>query len=323
MLVQAGLNSTYSAATSDGYERQFSQWRNSIYCLLKLSSFDHSNRFLLSLRKEMIDDKVIYPSITINDKKYNYEILPTASIGYDSDIFKWLSLKLNASTIYRVPTLNDLYWNPGGNKDLKPEEGASEEITLSVNIGKKINAGYDVTAFNRNVNNWIIWLPGDYYWSPENIMKVWSRGFEHAAFIGFKKNKFSIKLDLNYTYTLSTSEKEKTANDASLHKQLIYVPVHQSSGKLNVIYGKWFLSYLHSYTGYRYTSTDNKEHLPEYDISKLSAGRSFTFKKIELSINVFCNNLLDEKYQSVLWRAMPGRSYGASLKINFNHKQKQ
>ena len=324
LLLQGGINSTYSTATSDGYPKAFFQWRNSIFLLLKLHTANQRLQVQFSLRKEFMDDKVVYPAITIDGKHYDYKFLPIASLGADVSVFKWLQAKANVSTIYRVPTLNDLYWNPGGNPDLLPEEGLSEELTLAALLkAGKVKISYDVTGFNRNVNNWIIWLPDDYYWSPVNVMKVWSRGFEHVFGIAYTKNKFSLSTNFNYTFTLSTSEKEKTQGDASLHRQLIYAPVHQGAFKLMIGYSRWFVSYMHSYTGYRYTTTDNMEYLPAFDVARISAGKSFTYKKINVAVSAYCNNLLDEQYQSVLWRAMPGRSFGLNVKIGFESKRQK
>lgn len=319
---QTGLNFNYAVAISDGYSQTHSQWRNALYTLLKIYSPDQRKELHISLRKEMIDDKVVYPSLIVNNKKHNYEYLPTASLGFDLAAFKWLGIKANISTIYRVPTLNDLYWNPGGNKDLKPEEGTSEELTITSKINiRKITVQYNVTGFNRNVRNWIIWLPGETYWSPENVMRVWSRGFEHMFRTGYSKNKFEFNLIVNYTFTLSTNEKEKGPGDASLYKQLIYMPVHEGAAKLNFVYNRWFIYYMHSYLGYRYTSTDNKEFIPEYDIARLSVGKTIAFKRIDIALGAFCNNLYNEEYQSVLWHAMPGRSFGFSLKLNLKQNQ--
>jgi vitamin B12 transporter len=234
------------------------------------------------------------------DERNYYDAIPEATLGLDGGIFKWLKVKGNVSTLYRVPTLNDLYWNPGGNPDLKPEEGLSEEVTLAASFKiRHLKLSYDVTYFNRNVTNWIIWLPGDYYWAPVNALKVWST------------------LSVNYTYTLSTNQKAKSENDESLNKQLIYCPVHQGALKLNLTYASWYVTYLQSYTGYRYTSSDNLEYLPGYSITKINAGKSFELKKITASVGLSCNNVFDVAYQSVLWNAMPGRSYAVTVKINF------
>jgi iron complex outermembrane receptor protein len=317
-LFHAGINLTYVTARSDGYLEDFEQWHNSIFALYKWKTKNKRIELQVSARKEMINGKLVDPAITIKTETKRYSFLPEGSAGLDAVLFRWLSIKANASTVYRIPTLNDLYWNPGGNPNLEPEEGASEELTAAsaFNI-RKLKLSYDVTGFNRNVSNWIIWLPGDYYWSPDNILKVWSRGFEHVAAVAYAKNKFSIKLSVNYTYTLSTSRKAISENDASLDQQLIYVPVHQGAVKLSAGFKKWYVSWLHSYTGYRYTSTDNLEYLPEYAIAKASIGNTVSFKKTELSIGISCTNIFDVQYQSVLWRAMPGRSYSVSLKIGF------
>jgi vitamin B12 transporter len=320
-LFQVGVNATYHQASSDGYAMAVQQWHNSLFGLLKWTSSSQKIHLHISLRKEMVDGELIYPTVVVKDETKHYKALPTAGVGLDLGLLKWFRIRANAASLYRIPTLNDLYWNPGGNPGLKPEEGISEELTLSLLLKKKnLNFLYDVTGFNRNISNWIIWLPGDYYWSPENILKVWSRGFEHVATVEYIRNKFSVKLSLNYTYTLSTNQKAKSENDASLDKQLIYTPVHQGGAKLMLMYYRWYASYLYSYTGYRYTSEDNLDYLPGFGISKITIGKNTVFKKMEIGIGLSCNNIFNVQYQSVLWRAMPGRSYSVTLKVNFLNK---
>jgi len=46
-----------------------------------------------------------------------------------------LHLRINLSKNHNIPTLNDLYWYPGGNEKLKPEQ--SLEADLSVDYIKK------------------------------------------------------------------------------------------------------------------------------------------------------------------------------------------
>ena len=323
-VVQAGVNATYNQASSDGYPNGFEQWRYSLFALYKWSTINQRLQIQASVRKELIGGKIISPGIVSGNERNYYDAVPEPTLGLDGGIFKWLKVKGNVSTLYRVPTLNDLYWNPGGNPNLKPEEGLSEEVTLAAAFKiRNLKLSYDVTYFNRNVTNWIIWLPGDYYWSPANALKVWSRGFEHVVTVVYSKNKFSAKVSVNYTYTLSTNQRAKTENDESLNKQLIYCPVHQGALKLNLTYASWYVTYLQSYTGYRYTSTDNLEYLPDYSVTKINAGKNFELKKMTASIGLSCNNVFDIAYQSVLWNAMPGRSYSLTLKINFKIRNTQ
>ena len=70
--------------------------------------------------------------------KYNLSLRAGASSAYDIPVIYSLdarylvtssfSVRGAFSTNYRLPTFNDLYWEPGGNPDLKPEFSSSGEI---------------------------------------------------------------------------------------------------------------------------------------------------------------------------------------------------
>ena len=68
---------------------------------------------------------------------------------------------MQLSTLYRLPGLNDLYWMPGGNPDLKPEYGYSAEAGSKLSWksqNKKTKVSFEPTYFNRYIYNWIIWI---------------------------------------------------------------------------------------------------------------------------------------------------------------------
>ncbi|MBK6947561.1 MAG: TonB-dependent receptor [Haliscomenobacter sp.] len=50
------------------------------------------------------------------------------ALGVDYQIHPNLLVKGSASRNYRLPTLNDRFWAPGGNPDLLPESGWSQEL---------------------------------------------------------------------------------------------------------------------------------------------------------------------------------------------------
>ena len=71
-------------------------------------------------------------------------------------LFKPLKLKVNAAKVYRLPTLNDLYWSPGGNPNLKPEEGFTYEGSFELKIPyHHFLLETEMTYFNKNITNWI------------------------------------------------------------------------------------------------------------------------------------------------------------------------
>ncbi len=309
-LVNIGVNNTYARATSDGYPNKPTQNRTALFASYRFTSTNEKFSAAISARQEVVKNKFV---------PFTY------SMGLDYRILKWLSVKGNASKVYRIPTFNDLYWVPGGNIDLLPESGYCEEAGLAVKLASansKINFSSEVTVFNRNMDNWILWLPGPGYWSPQNIIEVWSRGTETKNELSVQVGKLKFRLGVLTNYVVSTNQKAKTENDASVDKQLIYVPMYSGSGKFSIEYKSLIVTYRQTYTGYRYTSTDNIEYLEPYSIASLYVSYKFSFKKYTATFFAQANNLFNENYQVLLNRAMPLRNYQAGLSIQFNQPNK-
>ena len=121
--------------------------------------------------------------------------LPGMNASYH--IASWLTVRANIQRTYRIPTLNELYYNPGGNPNLKPEEGWTEEAgyNFHVEIGS-LALSHDLSVFNRNIDNWIIWLGGA-IWTPHNIAKVHSRGIETENKATYQIGKWQIHISVN------------------------------------------------------------------------------------------------------------------------------
>ena len=301
-----GLNNTYVQAFSDGFQNKPIQNRTALFALYKFISKKNIIQSTIAVRQEIIKSKFV-PF--------------TFSIGSDVFIAKWVSTKVNFSKVYRIPTFNDLYWVPGGNADLLPKSGYCEEAGLSINLtSKKNNLGFvfEPTLFNRVMNHWIIWLPGQSYWSPQNLMKVHSRGMETMSELKIPLGNLSFKFALITNYVLSTNEKPKTPNDASVNKQLIYVPMYSGFAKFSLVFKGYSFNYQHGYTGYRYTSTDNTEYLEPYLIANIYLSKKMNIRKSEMNIYFQVNNIYNENYQILLYRAMPLRNFQVGFSIKFN-----
>jgi len=305
--INGGINNTFATAASDGYPDKKNQERFAVFASYSFVSENKKFRSAISVREEIFK---------------NQPVPFTYSAGMEYQLLKWISLKGNFSSIYRIPTLNDLYWNPGGNPDLLPESGYSEELGTIIQIqtkNEKIKLQFEPTVFNRNITNWIIWLPGQSYWSPQNIMEVWSRGVETKSELFYKQKEFKLKLGVMTNYVVSTNEKAKTANDASVGKQLIYVPMYSGHGKITIGYKKLLFSFHQSYTGYRYTATDNSAFLKPYMLSNVHAAYNISRKKHSIDLSAQVNNLFNEQYQVMLNRAMPLRNFRLGITVQFNH----
>ena len=309
-LLNIGVNNTYSEAITKDYVENAHQNRTAVFASYKLHSKNNNWDVVLSARQEFIENKTI----------------PLApSIGIKGKILRHFYIKANAAKHYRIPTFNDLYWAQGGNPNLLPENGWSEEASLEhlYNL-KKVSWELSATAFNRNIDNWIIWLPNNYgIWSPENILTVWSRGLEYKAKINFRKNKFNFQLSGLYNYILSTNEKASTANDASLDKQLIYVPIQNAQGSMTVVYRGTMINYTQIYTGYRYTLSDNSKYLKPYSVANIQVSQTFLIGTSKIKVFAQFNNLWNETYQVLAYRAMPLFNYQIGLSMLFNQPNKK
>lgn len=240
-------------------------------------------------------------------------------VGVEVKPTHWFSIKGNVARNFRAATLNDLYWVPGGNRDLKSETGFSAEGGLAFRAKTKaFRFGFDATYFHSQIDNWIIWLPNGNIWTPQNKRAVASQGMETKLEATLAIGRLLFKLNGAYTWVSSKVTKGATENDAAVGNQLIYVPLHQAKAYFSVHFGKLFLLYGHQYTGIRYTTSDNKSSLPAYQLSYVTVGYEHAIRKHTIGLNFTVDNLFDKDYQSLAWRPMPGRSFLLNLNYQFN-----
>ena len=229
-----------------------------------------------------------------------------------------IMVKASVSRNYRFPTLNDLYFLPGGNPDLKNEQGFSYDACISFDVGKekvyKLSGG--MNWFDSYIEDWIIWLPTTKgFFSPRNVKKVHAYGIEVKANLAVLPAKdWLIDLNSSYSWTPSINEGEKMSPaDQSVGKQLPHVPEHSASltGRLSwqtcaYLYKRAFYSERFTMSSNDYTLTG---HLPRYFMSNISLEKGLSFKPVDIQLKFAVNNLFNEDYLSVLSRPMPGITF--------------
>jgi len=299
-----GLHGAHYWARSMGFARRQEQQRTAGMLMYRFTGTDRKWRGLLSLRQEWVDGTSV-------------PFLPSLRVEWQPHS-AW-RLYGKTSRDFRLPTFNDLYWNPGGNPALRPERGWGQEVGLRWQReiqGWRIEAG--ANGFTRRVEDWIIWLPGSNYWSPENVRDVRSRGIEQQLALNGALGPVELRFDTRYHYTRTTNEASGDQNTAIEGKQLIYVPRHQWLGNLRLDYGNWQFSYHHRYTGEVFVLADNSEALPAFQLGDLGLGRAFEWNWARGRIQGRINNLWDRDYVVVANRPMPGRYYELTIQLNFN-----
>ncbi len=255
----------------------------------------------------------------------NQSLQPLPYIGAEYLLSKTHQVKLKAtvSRNYHFPSINDLYYIPGGNPNLIPEKGTTGELALEqqTNFGNT-QFSQSVNTYFSVINNWIQWTPSQFgYWEPANYKKVKTRGIEYNGTLTYQLSNFSSKVRFQYAYTPTTNESDAlTQGDASKGQQLIYIPLHSGSGWVYLNYRKIELNWLTNYLGQRQTSTVHDSDIyPEasYWLTNLSLGTSWNGEQLKLGINGKIDNLFNVEYANLKDRPMPKRNYSIQLKIEF------
>lgn len=246
--------------------------------------------FEMSLRKEIT---ALYESPLL----YNFGMKYTVSQHYD--------LKLNASRSFRIPTINDLYWQGNNAANLKPE--LADQIELGQEL-KFLDFNFSVNLYYIDINDLLVWTPKGNLWTPENIGNVTNYGSEILA--GWKKHfgNHNINLNSSYAYTVSTDEQTG--------KQLLYVPFHKWNANGSYSYKKMTVTYQFLFNGAVFTNSKKYNVVQEYSVSNLGIDYDFGNKnRFQTGFQIF--NIWNENYQSVSLRPMPGRNFAINLTFKF------
>lgn len=213
----------------------------------------------------------------------------------------------------KTPTLNDLYFVPGGNPDLRAERSMSYDAGATYSSG--VFSG-SITGFYSRIDDWILWMPTTKgFFSPSNVKRVDAYGVEMTAAITIIPFR-DASLDLRGSYSWTPSKNRTggaSAIDESFGKQLPYIPVHTASVSGIFAWRQWSATYRFNYYSKRYTTSSNEQSasgaLPHYFMNDLSIGRRFEWSQLRFSAKLALNNLFNADYRTVLTHPMPGFNF--------------
>lgn len=292
----------YTSAESKSYDGQQYLLRTALAGVYKFEK--KRLAFKASLRGEVANGRIL---------------LPTTYLGAEFKLNSNVLLKAKITRDFRLPTLNDLFWEPGGNPDLLPEQGWSQEI--GVVYDKKIKAHrltLSQTAYNRNIDNWIFWAPSstNFYWSASNIAKVWSWGTESRIAYTYQKPKWSLNYIFTGNYTSSTYRVSLDLPKIEKGDQLFYTPEYQIRNEIQFTKGPILFKYQHLFFG---QTTGANDEIPAYQIGNIQLAYRFTQNKVGSLLFLNLNNIYNKTYIVVERRPVPGVNYQIGININFNN----
>ncbi len=238
----------------------------------------------------------------------NYESPVLFSLGSSYQFNKLYNLKLNVSRNFRIPTFNDLYWETGGNPDLKPESSYQAEIG---NVFTFKNISLTQTFYYIKIDDLLQWVPGkNGIWAPQNKDKVNSYGAE--TLLSWKKQFGKNNFNANASYAYTVSEDDATGN------QLFFVPYNKVTSSVSYSRNRITAYYQFLYNGFVYTRADNNpdEIINDYTVSNLGIDYAFKFlNSFKLGFQVL--NIFNENYESLENRPMPGRNFNMYITLKF------
>lgn len=280
----------YQTAVSESYEGV--KTRNILSSLLSVEYEAGRKWFILTqLRDQMHGSTLLTPEFT-------------AGATYKPGSRERVLLKANFTRNVKYPSLNDLYWNPGGNPLLKPEVSRGGEISLSFS-GQKAKTFYSdftATLYASNVKNLISWVQvTSGFWSPKNEKEVNLYGAEFSSLTYYNMPQLKLKLSASYNF---------------VGEQLVYIPAHTCNIALTGIY-KWLkIGTTMLWNSRCYTPYDNSKWLFGYFITDMLCGATITTKPCKIDLDLTVSNILNVEYESVKNYPMPCRSIMLNLIIN-------
>ena len=235
-----------------------------------------------------------------------------------------LLLKGNASKNFRVPTLNDRYWQNLGNAELLPETSYAAEAGLQ---WKDQTLDVSAILFTQSVDQWIQWVPDTQgAFRPRNLKEVRSRGVEVSLSEKITSGEdFLLTIQVAYQLTESIIMKALEVESFSVGKQLIYTPRHTASSYLVAAWNTWRVTAGAQYAGKRYTEASNQEvfSLNAYALMDVSLSKYFRVNKHRFDLQVTTKNVLNSNYRLYSGRAQPGRSFNVQLVYQLDYGKKK
>ncbi len=253
-------------------------------------------------------------NLRAEDAEGNVVLLPGGDAALR--VFPGFKLRVNVQKTYRLPTLNELYYFPGGNLGLKPESGIAVDGGYTYDVSwKGVDFQSNGSYFNRDVHNWILWLGGA-VWTPQNIAEVSSHGVETRNEVKWHLGGCMVKLGVSTTYVIATTVQSNLPGDGSIGKQIPYTPRYSGQGRAGIVWKNLELEYGHTYTGYRFITTDESEWLAPYQVGNVSAMVHLSIWRTNLEVFARCNNVWNTQYQVVNGRPTPGPNFLVGIKCS-------
>ena len=232
-----------------------------------------------------------------------------------------LNVRAFYKKVFRMPTLNDLYYTFIGNKDLKPEYTTQYDVGITFshtwNNHWLKSLDLQIDGYYNEVDDKIIAMPtsNQVRWTMINLGHVEIRGLDAAIRGEWGFGKVELSTLFNYTYQKAQDFTDPTSEWYG--GQIPYIPWHGGSIILNGSYQTWSCNYSFIYTGERYEAVANipENYAQPWYTHDFSLSKTFQWGKTGIRVTAEINNIFNQQYEVVQCYPMPGTSFKIKLNV--------
>ena len=232
-----------------------------------------------------------------------------------------LNVRAFYKKVFRMPTLNDLYYTFIGNKDLKPEYTTQYDVGITFshtwNNHWLKSLDLQIDGYYSEVDDKIIAMPtsNQFRWTMINLGHVEIRGLDAAIRGEWGFGKVELSTLFNYTYQKAQDFTDPTSEWYG--GQIPYIPWHGGSIILNGSYQTWSCNYSFIYTGERYEAVANipENYAQPWYTHDFSLSKTFQWEKTRILVTAEINNIFNQQYEVVQCYPMPGTSFKIKLNV--------
>lgn len=302
--LESGAHFRYEKAKSQNLSEAAERYQSSLFTSLNwtFAELPGDRRWEISLllRQELIDQ---WLAPLVGHWTLSYRDPARAEIA--------LSLARN----YRYPTLNELYWIPGGNPNLAPERSWNSELYYRWLKPFNLPGFLHLGIFYNQIDDFLQWITVGDFWSPRNVKEVTNAGLEAELKIAKSWGKWQIAGRADYRYTRSYNRAVYELGENLLYKQLRLVPFHQASAGASLQYKAWVLRYTQNWTGLFYADAINQTYMPAFTTAQVALEwrEVLNANGHRLKAALIVENIFDYDYQMIPYRPQPGRWFNFQL----------
>lgn len=259
------------------------------------------------------DASLLYTIVKDHSKMKTADVLSrfTPSLFISYKLNKEITFRSFYKTIFRAPTLNDLYYTHVGRRNLRPEYTRQLDAGLVYN---RSDFNLQLDYYHNSVIDKIICVPngGAYDWKMMNRGYVVTNGVDISS--RYTSKYWSLFVTGTWQDVRDLTDKD---DECSYNHQLLYSPKWSFTAVLSGYYKGFTASVSHMYCSRRYwTYASDEDILPGYNCT--DAKLQYNNKRWTLSLE--CNDLFDVRYEVIQRWPLPGRRFSLTLLIDIINK---